>query len=199
MADRMNPKDTPDPGLGEAATDSELGKTMAGLLNTAGGVAARLFGPKILGKDTLPSTPALSRDADEALGHASERLGRVLGALGRGLAAHPMDPMQALSEASAGRDAPVPTPEGWSPLTGGLGQLGEGLYRVTEGVLDQVAPRRPRSEGAEEGSSEAEMNQEGPEEHARAGEDGDASAAPTAAAPTAADPQRRDPFGRDPL
>ena len=44
---------------------------------------------------------------------------------------------------------------GWSPLSTGMRSLGAGLFKVAEGVLDQVAPRKPKKDRGEGEPDEA--------------------------------------------
>lgn len=126
---------------------SDLDKTLESLGKTVEGVAGRIFGPKAVGLEELPESPAISAEADEAISQAADSLGRLLNAAGTALREHPMDPGAALKSAQAGVGTPVESEEGWSPLTAGLRSLGGGLFKVAEGVLDQVAPRKPRPPG----------------------------------------------------
>ena len=64
-----------------------------------------------------------------------------------------MHPEDAVREAKAHRDDTPEPPEGWSPLAGGFVNLGEGLLKVTEGVLDVVAPRKPKDAAGGEDAS----------------------------------------------
>lgn len=159
---------------------SELGEGLRGLSRALTGVAAQLLGPKVIGEDSLPDTPAISPEADAAIRRAGERIGGFLHAAGEGLKAHPLHPEEALKEARAHReDHPTP-PEGWSPLAGGFVTLGEGLLKVTEGVLDVVAPRKAKA-SAEEGEQElgeSEREEEGGGGAAEELEDGATGGAP---------------------
>jgi hypothetical protein len=112
------------------------------------GVTGRLLGPRAIGRTELPAEPAISPEADAALEKAGADLGRLLHATGEGLKAHPLDPAGALRTVREHQADPVDTEPGWSPLSAGLLNLGGGLAKVAEGVLDAVAPRRPRADEA---------------------------------------------------
>jgi hypothetical protein len=108
----------------------------------AEGVTARVLGPKAVGREAMPDSPAVSVEVDHAIEDATEVVGRYLNAAGEGLREHPLDPMAAVHTAQEKVAEPAPVPEGWSPLVGGLRSLGGGLFKVAEGVLDRVAPRK---------------------------------------------------------
>lgn len=133
------------------AEPSDLDKTLESLGKTVEGVAGRLFGPRAVGKEELPENPAISPEADQALSEAAESLGRLFHAAGVAMKEHPMDPGAALKSAQVAAESPVEAEPGWSPLTAGLRSFGGGLFKVAEGVLDQVAPRKPRPVDGEEG------------------------------------------------
>ena len=135
-----------DPGGDTGKSDLEQG--VESLLKASEGVAARLFGPKLMGKDHLPEGPAISKDADEAISQAGEALGRLLNAAGTGMREHPLRPGEAVKTAAQHVEDPVQAQEGWSPLTAGIRSFGGGLFKVAEGVLDQVAPRKPKKDKA---------------------------------------------------
>lgn len=123
---------------------SELDEGLASLNRVVNGVAGRLLGPRILGRDTLPETPAISPEADAAVERAGEVVGRILHTTGEALKEHPLDPVGLLDAVQHPTDGPVPAAEGWSPLAGGLKTFGEGMMAVAEGVLDKVAPKKPK-------------------------------------------------------
>ncbi len=131
---------------------SELERSFESLGRALTGVTGRLLGPKAIGREALPPESAISPEADEALEKVGEDLGRILNAAGKALEAHPLDPAEAVREARAHTDDPVVPEEGWSPLAAGLVSLGGGLAKVAEGVLDVVAPRKPKD--GEAGTSE---------------------------------------------
>lgn len=126
---------------------SELEQGLASFGRVLEGVTGRLLGPKAIGKSTLPEQVALSPEADAALARAGEDLGRLLNAAGEALKEHPLDPAEAVKAARVHTADPVIPEEGWSPLAAGLVNLGGGLAKVAEGVLDVVAPRKPRPAG----------------------------------------------------
>lgn len=138
---------------GGDAGKSDLEQGVESLLKASEGVAARLFGPKLVGKDSLPEGPAISKDADEAISQAGEALGRLLNAAGTGMREHPLRPGEAVKTAAQHVEDPVQAQEGWSPLTAGIRSFGGGLFKVAEGVLDQVAPRKPKGGAAKAGST----------------------------------------------
>lgn len=128
---------------------SDLETAVDDLGKLATGLAGKLFGPKLVGKDKLdPDQPVLSPEADRAIDQVGENIGRLLHAAGEGLKKRPLDPVQALGEAeqAARAEELPPPPEGWSELSGGLKNLAEGFGSVAEGVLDVVAPRKPKAE-----------------------------------------------------
>ena len=129
---------------GAEAPESELDRSLESLGRALEGVAGRLLGPKAIGKEHLPEAPAISPEADEAIEHAGELMGRYLHAAGEALKEHPLDPAQAVRAAQTRTEEPVEAPEGFSPLVGGMKSLGGGLFKVAEGVLDKVAPRKPK-------------------------------------------------------
>lgn len=123
---------------------SELEQSLDALGRAVNGLGGRILGPKAVGKDTLPETPAVSPEVDEAVERAADTVGRLLHATGDALKRHPLDPVEAVKDVQEHQDEPVSTPEGWSPLAGGLKALGEGMISVAEGVLDVVAPKKPK-------------------------------------------------------
>lgn len=135
---------------------SELERGLRSFGRAFNGVTARLLGPKFIGRDELPPESAISPGADAAIEKAGAGLGRILHATGEGLKAHPLDPSGALraARASASAGDPVEPDPGWTPLAAGIKNLGGGLAKVAEGVLDVVAPRKPRAP-EEEGPDEA--------------------------------------------
>lgn len=130
----MSDKDTRPP--------SELEEGLSKLGDAVETLTGRLLGEKVLGKAVPADRVAISPAADEAVEKVGEDLGRLLYQAGEGLKAHPLRPDEALHTA---KDVdPAPPPEGLSPLSGGLLNLGSGLFKVTEAVLDKVAPRKPK-------------------------------------------------------
>jgi hypothetical protein len=122
--------------------ESDLDRGLDGLFKATEGVAARLFGPRLVGRETIGPTPAISKEADEALSNAGEAVGRLLNAAGTAMRDHPLDPGEAVKTATQRVEEPVPESPGWSPLSTGMASFGSGLLKVAEGVLDQVAPRK---------------------------------------------------------
>ncbi|MFN7144808.1 MAG: hypothetical protein ACK4YP_13610 [Myxococcota bacterium] len=168
---------------------SELERGFESLGKALTGVTGRLLGPKAIGRETLPPEPAISPEADEAVSKAAEDLGRLLNAAGEALKAHPLEPAEALKTARAKTEEPVVAEEGWSPLAAGLVNLGGGLAKVAEGVLDAVAPRKTKTaDGADpidtQGDAPA-VPEAVPEPLAEAG--------PTDTVPDAMDTQGDDP------
>ena len=149
---------------GESSGESELGKAIEGLGKTVEGVAGRLFGPKVIGKEALPDKPAISPEADEAIESAGETLGRFLNAAGTAMQQFPTDPKSALKVAQSKAEVPVEAPEGWSELSAGLRSFGGGLFKVAEGVLDQVAPRKGERKHPVPPEQAPPAADEGPEE-----------------------------------
>jgi len=129
---------------------SELERGFESLGRALTGVTGRLLGPKAIGREELPPESAISPEADERIAQVGADLGRILHATGEGLKAHPLDPTEALRTARASSDDPVEADPGWTPLAAGLKNLGGGLARVAEGVLDVVAPRKPKAEGEDD-------------------------------------------------
>lgn len=123
---------------------SDLEQGLDALGRTLTGVTARLLGPKSVGQSQMPEHTTLGPEADKALEDLGGKLGQVLQAAGEGLKEHPLDPVQAVKSAQEHVHEPVEAPEGWSPLVGGLSAFGSGLLKVSEGVLDAVAPRKPK-------------------------------------------------------
>jgi hypothetical protein len=121
---------------------SDLDAGLASLNRAVNGVAARLLGPKAIGRETLPEEPAISPEVDAAVGRAGDAVGKLLHATGEALKEHPLDPLGAAKAVQAHQQDTVTPPEGWSPLAGGLKSLGEGVLAVAEGVLDKVAPKK---------------------------------------------------------
>lgn len=112
-------------------------------------LAGRLFGEKLLGRPVPPDKVAISPQADEAIARAGADVGRFLHAAGEGLKAHPLRPDEALRAAKAA-EPPPPPPEGLTELSSGILNLGGGVFKVAEGVLDKVAPRKPKAPPEEE-------------------------------------------------
>lgn len=123
---------------------SELEQGLEALGRTFTGVTARLLGPKAVGKEEVPPDPALGVEADKAVAEAGVALGRLLHAAGEGLKEHPLEPLDAVRAAQTHVEDPLEGKNGWSPLVTGLGDLGGGIFKVAEGVLDVVAPRKPK-------------------------------------------------------
>ena len=123
---------------------SDLEEGLEALGRTLTGVTSRLLGPKAVGKSQQPEHTTLGPEADKALEEIGEKLGQVFHAAGEGLREHPLDPVEAVKSAQGHVHETVEAPEGWSPLVGGLTSLGSGLLKVSEGVLDVVAPRKPK-------------------------------------------------------
>lgn len=137
---------------------SDLDNAVEDLGKVASGVLGRLFGPRAVGREQLDEGPTLSPEVDAALVEAGRGVGRLLHAAGSALKEHPVDPVAAVEKAAetarAGEDPPPL--EGWSELSGGVKSLAQGLGAVAEGVLDVVAPRKPKAEEAGAGGAEAE-------------------------------------------
>ena len=123
---------------------SDLDAGLESLSRVVNGVAGRLLGPKAIGRETLSETPAISEEADAAVGRAGDLVGKLLHTTGEALKEHPLDPVGVIHAVQHPSEEPVPTPEGWSPLAGGIRTLGEGVMAVAEGVLDKVAPKKPK-------------------------------------------------------
>ncbi len=126
------------------------------------GLGTRLFGARVVPPPTGESTP-ISPEAEAAIDAAGATVGRWLHAAGKAMAAHPMDPKGAVDEARE-RLVDVPEPgEGETVLTAGIRDLGGGLYKVAEGVLDVVAPRgKAASTGDAGATAEPATGEEGP-------------------------------------
>ena len=139
---------------------SELERGFESLGRALTGVTGRLLGPKAIGREELPPESAISPEADERIAKVGADLGRILHATGEGLKAHPLDPTEALRTARASSDDPVEVDPGWTPLAAGLKNLGGGLARVAEGVLDVVAPRKPKAEGEDDTPADADAPSE---------------------------------------
>ncbi|MES2638664.1 MAG: hypothetical protein V4850_04260 [Myxococcota bacterium] len=141
---------------------SELERGLQSLGRAFTGVTGRLLGPKAIGREELPPGSSISPEADAAIEKVGADLGRFLHATGEGLKAHPMDPSQALRTARASAEDVVEADPGWTPLAAGLKNLGGGLAKVAEGVLDVVAPRRPKDGAPSPAESDvAESDEEG--------------------------------------
>ena len=140
--------------MSEPKSDLEAGLESLGKAFT--GVTGRLFGPKAIGRTELPPEPAISREADAALEKAAVDMGRALHAAGEALKEHPTDLGQAWQATREHAKDPVEADEGWTPLTTGFMSFGGGLAKVAEGVLDVVAPRKPKAEGESGAPGEAE-------------------------------------------
>ncbi|MFZ5478195.1 MAG: hypothetical protein ACOZNI_15620 [Myxococcota bacterium] len=121
---------------------SELGKSVESLGRALESAAGQLFGEKVIGKELAPDQVAISEETDAAMRKAGEEIGRVLHAAGEGLKAHPLDPAAALEEAKAHKDDLIEGEPGLTRLSIGIKHLGGGLFKVAEGVLDTVAPKK---------------------------------------------------------
>lgn len=137
--------------MAEPKSDLDAGLESLGKALT--GVTGRLFGPKAIGRAALPPEPAISPEADAALEKAAVDIGRALHAAGEALKEHPMKPGEAWQATRDHAQDPVVPDEGWTPLAAGFVSLGGGLMKVAEGVLDTVAPRKPKP-GAEAADGE---------------------------------------------
>ncbi len=134
--------------MSDEKKDRDFSQTVDKLGRTAWGLGTRLFGPKIVRPPEGAQEP-LSRETEIAIDAAGATIGRWLHAAGRAIEAHPMDPGAAVGEARQ-RLNEVPEPaEGETPLTAGARDLGGGLMKLAEGVLDVVAPRRAHATGEE--------------------------------------------------
>lgn len=107
---------------------------------SAWGLGTRLFGPKVMPPPKGDQTP-ISPEAEVAIQAAGATVGRWLHAAGKALEAHPKDPIAAVKEAREHIEEVPEHAEGETVLTAGVRELGGGLYKVAEGVLDVVAPR----------------------------------------------------------
>ncbi len=125
---------------------SELDAGLESLGRVVNGVAGRLLGPKAIGREALSETPAISEEVDAAVERAGDLVGRLLHTTGEALKEHPLDPAGIINAVQHPSEDPVPSPEGWSPLAGGLRSLGEGMMAVAEGVLDKVAPKKAKDD-----------------------------------------------------
>lgn len=114
-------------------------------LETATG---KLFGAKVIGKPVAEERMAISPEMDEKMMQAGEDLGRLLHAAAEGLKAHPLDPMGAVRTAKEHTGDTVSKEEGLTSLSTSILELGGGLAKVAEGVLDQVAPRKKKDDAA---------------------------------------------------
>lgn len=108
---------------------------------TAWGLGTRLFGAKVVPPPHGETEP-MSPGTEAAIDAAGATLGRWMHAAGRALEAHPMDPAAAVNDARQRIDEVPEAAEGETPLTAGARDLGGGLLKLAEGVLDVVAPRR---------------------------------------------------------
>ncbi|MCB9778993.1 MAG: hypothetical protein H6742_10550 [Alphaproteobacteria bacterium] len=135
--------------------ESELEAGLDHLGKAVGGVLTRLLGPRYTKVELDPERPVLGAEADRAVERAGDRMGRWLRATGDGLKAHPTDPIRALDHAAKHKDEDVEVREGEAPFAAGARALASGLYRSTEAVLDVVAPRRSRGDGAEDAPADA--------------------------------------------
>jgi hypothetical protein len=133
---------------------SELRRGLRSLGRAVGTVAGRVLGERVVGQSVPPERVAVSPEFDAGVMRAAEDLARLLHAAGKGLEQHPLDPVRAAHVARAHVEDPLDRPEGLGPLAVGLRDLGGGLARVAEGLLDEVAPRRP-AEAASAAPSEA--------------------------------------------
>lgn len=132
---------------------SDLQQGLEGLGNAITGIAAQLLGSKLVGK--APERPAISPVADEALRDLGDSVGRALNAAGHALSEHPTAPAKAFEDLREHVADPVEVAEGSAPLTEGLKSLATGIEKVAVGVLDAVAPRRPRRGGEAAEAGEA--------------------------------------------
>lgn len=134
--------------------ERDISQTVDRIGRSAWGLGTRLFGPKVIPPPQGEQEP-MSHETELAIDAAGATIGRWLHAAGRAIEAHPMDPAAAVNEARQRIDE-VPEPaEGETPLTAGARDLGGGLYKLAEGVLDVVAPRRAKAhgDGAAEGDA----------------------------------------------
>lgn len=136
---------------------SDLEQGLQSLGRAATGLAGRLLGPKAIGRHELPPESSISPEVDEAITRAGAQVGRVLHATGEGLKAHPLHPAEALRTARASSEDPIEPDPGWTPLAAGIKNLGGGLAKVAEGVLDVVAPRRPKRGPSTDGAEQDEV------------------------------------------
>lgn len=146
----MNPEDEKKEGAA-APPRSDLEHGLEGLGNALTGLAAQLLGSKVVGR--VPDRPAISPTADEALRELGDAVGRVLHAAGHALAEHPTEPGKAFAELREHATDPVEVAEGSAPLTEGLKTLATGLEKVAVGVLDAVAPKKPKADAPPEGEA----------------------------------------------
>ncbi len=132
----------------------DLGDAVDRLGRTAWGLGTRLLGPKIVRPPT-GETERMSPETEMAIDAAGATLGRWLHAAGRAIEAHPMDPVAAVREAREHIDEVPEAVEGETPLAAGARDLGGGLFKLAEGILDVVAPRRPQGAAGEAPGTDA--------------------------------------------
>jgi hypothetical protein len=147
-----SPPDDKGPAPGERDPRSELDEGLAKLTHVVGGVLTRLLGEKVTRIPIDPDRPTVSPEADRAIEHAGERVGRFLHAVGQGLKAHPDDPAAAWEDVRNPPHEPHPG-EGETALTEGVRVLASGILKTTEKAIDKVAPRaapRPTADHGEE-------------------------------------------------
>lgn len=144
-----------------AGEKKDLGDAVDRLGRTAWGLGTRLLGPKIV-RPPSGETEPMSPETEIAIDAAGATIGRWLHAAGRAIEAHPMDPVAAVREAREHIDE-VPEPaEGETPLAAGARDLGGGLFKVAEGILDVVAPRRPQGAAGDGAAGNGEPQVDAP-------------------------------------
>jgi hypothetical protein len=109
----------------------------------ATGVVGHLFGAKAVGR-AEGEVPSVAPEVDRAIDAVGDTIGKVLHAVGEGLAQHPVDPEQAVHTVGRTLREPGPPPKapGWSGLTSGLGHLARGLGATAERVADELAGKK---------------------------------------------------------
>jgi hypothetical protein len=130
----------------EHTVADDVSHTVDRIGRTMWGVGSRLFGSKVIPPPS-GEPDAISPDAAVAIEAAGATVGRWLHAAGKAIEAHPFDPGAAVQQAQEHINDIPEAEEGETVLTAGVREFGGGLYKVAEGVLDVVAPRkRPESE-----------------------------------------------------
>lgn len=130
----------------------------------ATGVVGHVLGAKAVGK-AEGEVPSVSPVVDEAIDRVGDTLGRILHAVGDGIAQHPTAPDQAVKAVGANLRDPTPPPRapGWSGLSAGIGALARGLGAVGERVADELAGKKPAPETPPEPPPETPESTAAPE------------------------------------
>lgn len=143
--EQLNPKaegaEPPPEEAPKARVPSDLDEGIEHLKHVAVGVAARLFGPKLVNAE--PERPTLSPEADKLVEDIGATVGHYLRAAGTALQDPPKDMNEAGKEAKELAREPIrkEVEDGWSPLVQGARAFSVGLGTVMTELTERARER----------------------------------------------------------